>query len=61
MIEMLAPPRRKPGRPRTVSALNTYPSQMPQRIAGGMAVAEADLPSLDDVRGILKPEPPEAA
>ena len=60
-------PRRRSGRPRVASVANPYQSQplqqspntaaqniVPQRVAGGMASAEADLPSLDEARGILK-------
>jgi hypothetical protein len=36
------------------AAANPPVVQMPDRVAGGMAGAEAGLPSLDDVRGILK-------
>ena len=44
------------------AAANPPVVQMPDRVAGGMAGAEAGLPSLDDVRGILRtPDSGEAA
>ena len=49
--------RRRGGRPRKTAIV-----EMPQRVAGGVAETETDdegpLPSIDDVRGILKETTP---
>ena len=53
--------RRRGGRPRKSAEV----SIIPQRVAGGVHEPERDdegeLPSIDDVRGILRTDPPEAA
>jgi hypothetical protein len=60
--------RRRPVRPRNASAINpalqqsahamanprTTILEMPKHVEGGVAGSEASLPSLDDVRGILR-------
>ena len=59
MIEELQ--RRRGGRPRKTETI----AIIPQRVAGGVHEPERDdegeLPSIDDVRGILRTDPPEAA
>jgi hypothetical protein len=51
-IALLEGPRRRPGRPRSRSSV----IEMPERVEGGVAGADASLAGLDDVRGILRTE-----